>query len=240
MLSKNGDSFMDKQYALLVDNEFGTRNALQDILHRHGIETVCAISSSDALRLFMAREFCLVIMDIHTKDVNGIEMLRFMKDSKTTPILVLSHIQKDEVVHILHAGADACLAKPVDVDLCVAQALSLIRLHETARDPRCFGIPVEFGLEVKIDPASHKAFIGGEALELTNLEFDALYYLAVNSRLVIRYEQIYRQVWGPGPASMDAVKACIKELRKKILASETRTVTIRNVRGVGYQFVYIN
>ena len=106
----------------------------------------------------------------------------------------MSYAKEDEVVHILHAEADTCLVKLVDVDLCVAQALSLVRLHETAHDLRYFGRPVEFGKDVKIDPASHQAFIGDKVLELTNLEFDVLYYLAENSRMVIRYDQIYRQV----------------------------------------------
>lgn len=229
---------MDEHYALLLDDEYLTGKALQDILKRYGIEALYVASPSEAMKLFLAQDFCLVIMDTHLKDANGIEVLKFMKDIKTTPVLVLSHMREEEVVHILLTGADACLAKPIDAELCAAQALSLVRLHEVARNPERYEKPFVLGADVTIKPDSRQAVIEGKALHLTNLEFDVLYYLANHRHMVIQYSQIYRQVWGPGPASMDAVRACIKELRKKILATKTQKIAIRNVRGIGYQFVY--
>lgn len=227
---------MEKHSVLILDRDCFAGCDLQNIFHKYGFEAWWTDSTSKALEIFTSRSLCLVIMDVHLGDVDGRNLIEMMKSTKNTPILVVSHFQEREMVHTLRAGVDVCLPKPVDRDICAAQAFSLMRLYETTRHPEDYGIPLSLGTDMTIDPTCHRAFADGRVLDLTRLEFKALYYLADNRHVLLRYDQIYSRIWGPGPVSMYAVRKCIKGLRKKLL--HVRNVSIRNVRGIGYQFIY--
>ncbi len=194
------------------------------------------MSTERAMEILQAHEFRLVIMDVHLDATRGNMILQYIKQKKNIPVLVVSFLQKRELLETFYAGADVCLLKPVDVDICAAQALALVRLYDEVKLPESYDVSLAFGPDLRIDPIYHQVIANGRPLNLTCREFDVLYYLANHRQLAIRYEKIYQEMWGSGPPSIAAVRACINQLRKKLQGLEK--VSIRNVWGIGYQFVY--
>ena len=226
---------MKKKRILFLDSDILSMKAICGILQSHGFDVICTVSTEQAMEIFQANEFCLVIMDVHLDATRGIMILQYIKQ-KNIPVLVASSLQKRELLEIYYAGADVCLLKPVDVDICAAQALALVRLYDALKMPETYGISLAFGKNFTIDPIYRQVIANGKPLDFTRREFNVLYYLANNRQLVIRYEKIYEEMWGSEPPSIAAVRACINQLRKKLQCIEN--VSIRNVWGIGYQFIY--
>ena len=78
----------------------------------------------------MEHEYCLVIIDFQVSGMDGQEMLHIMRAAKHTPILVLTDpLPSDDKAELLRAGANAIIEKPLDLNMCLAQADTLIQLR---------------------------------------------------------------------------------------------------------------
>lgn len=78
----------------------------------------------------MEHEYCLVIIDFQVSGMDGQEMLHIMRAAKHTPILVLTDpLPSDDKAELLRAGANAIIEKPLDLNMCLAQADTLIQLN---------------------------------------------------------------------------------------------------------------
>ena len=138
---------------------------------------------------------------------------------------------------LLQAGANAYLEKPVNMNVCVAQAEALMKLYcESNHDyQKC--CPLTFGTELIISPLYRQIFIDGEPIELTRTEFDLLFCLAQHPGQVWSRSQLYSYVWEDdlGVSGDNTVRAHIGNLRKKL--ADAGKNYIQNIRGVGYRFI---
>lgn len=198
----------------------------------------CTQSEIKALDFFIKQEHCLVILAIHPSNENRMEMLRIICSTKPTPILALiPPLEKEEKIALFRAGADVCLDRSTDIELCVAQAEALIQIYlETSAEQEKSGI-IAYGSELIINSRYRQVIVDGEPLELTRKEFDLLYYLASNQRQVFSRKQLYNQVWQDGAAEYgeETVRVHLNTLRKKLLS--VNKDFIKNIWGVGYHFV---
>lgn len=195
-------------------------------------------SAVEALASYMVEDYCLVILDIHPFDENWTEILRMMRSIKRTPILTLiPPLVKEEKIALFHAGADVCLDKTTDIEICAAQADTLIQSYLEANTVRENNGLIAYGTELLINSRYRQVIVDGEPLVLTRKEFDLLYCLASYPGQVFSLEHLYAHVWNDESAiSVDEiVKSQIKSLRKK-LASVGKNY-IQNEWGVGYKFV---
>lgn len=193
-----------------------------------------ALSSSEAIDLFLHHDYSLVLFDI---DVGGKEIIKPLRAITSVPILVLcGQNSSKERCALLEAGASVCLTKPVDAQECVAQIEALINLYYTTSKKRAMRT-IAYGKEFVIDPEYRTVFLKGKSIALPRKEFDILFFLASHRLKVFSKQQLYEQVWGFIPVSSvdNAVKICIKQLRRH-LGSEGRNY-IQTLRGVGYRFV---
>ena len=105
-------------------------SGLQSALKNNLTEIDLALSVSDALDSYIKHDYCVVILDIPSIDREFLDMLRVMKREKTVPILALAPANAgDNQLDIFCAGANAVLQKPVDMNMCAAQAFALARLY---------------------------------------------------------------------------------------------------------------
>ena len=226
-----------KKGVLVIDDDLNTCRELKTTLENEEIEVYCTLSVSEALRVFMKWNFCLVIMDIRLPENNGCEVLRIMRQARAIPILVLSaKTSASERTAILEAGANVYLEKPYDVDEVLAQARSLIDLCTASSPLENHRYTLAFGTELIIDPTYWRVTYKGQRVELTHKEFSLLYCLASHRGQVLSKEQLYSHVWhNDREINVEAtIKTHIKALRQKLsLSGESLIVT---VRGVGYRF----
>lgn len=219
------------------DNQvFG--NEIQKVMQNDYIEVNFILSKEKALEYFMKNEYCLVIIFLQPSASRDMEILRMMREIKSIPIMVLTlKLSLPEKITLFHAGANVCLEKPVNLELCIAQANSLIHLYLDAKETDRNTYPLIFGAELIINPIYRHVIIDGEPLELTRTEFDLLYYMASHPKQIFNRQQLYRQVWGDdlGINGENTVRSHIGNLYKKL--ADVGKTYIQNSRGVGYKFV---
>ena len=186
----------------------------------------------------MRRIYCLLIIDLQISHIDNAEMVRIFRIAKRTPILAFTEaLTAGEKTNLLHAGVDAFLEKPVDVELCIAQANALIDLYLEYDDVVEQSVPIAFGTSLVITPRYRQVLAKGIAVELTRIEFDLLYFMAKHPGQVFSRRELYDHVWNDyyDLGGDERVKSHIKSLRKKFAMLE-RDI-IETVWAVGYRFI---
>ena len=174
----------------------------------------------------------LVILDIGLPGVDGLEILRRLRQRSNVPILMLTarSTETDKVLGF-EIGADDYLTKPFGTRELVARARALLRRAggETER-------PVEFGA-LRIDAGRRSVERHEVRVEVTSLEFDLLYFLANRPGRVFTREALLDQVWGEGRVVDDrSIDSLISRLRRKLEPEPSKPVYLQTVWGAGYRF----
>lgn len=226
-----------KKKVLIIDEDLNVCRQIKYSLQSATTDVYYALSVSEGIRRFMEQEYCLVIMDILLSEADGQELLKIMREAKTTPILVLSSKPGQEAkLSAYQSGAHAYLEKPYELEECLAQAEALMELYVGLKSTqnRCYTLA--FGMEMVIDPERRRVTLKGQELNLTRKEFELLFCLASHAGQVLSREQLYNQIWNDENSYNidEAVKSHIKTLRKKLTAADRDY--IKNVWGIGYRF----
>lgn len=227
---------MKRNILLIIENQ-ETCKIWIDGFKNEDIELYNAVPVEDALDLYGKREYCIVIMEIFLKHIDGLELLTIIHRQRPVPILVLASKEDNkEKIRAIKAGANCYLTKPYCWEGCLAYANSLIDLYVDLQEKEEAG-PLTFGTDLVIDPLGHQALLKGVNLKLTRIEFDLLYCLASHTGQILSREQLYDLVWKRHNSYQvdEVVKAHIKALRRKLENSNIEY--IKNVWGIGYQFL---
>ena len=154
---------------------------MQDTLQDNLTDIFFMRSSTEALASYMKESYCLVILDIQLSDMNGMDLLRTLRHTKHTPILVLKEpLDIDAQISLLVSGANVFLKKPINVQLCKAQANALIQLYISSKKNRSKHSPIIYGNEFVLIPRYRQVIIDGKVLELSRKEYDLLRYFAMH------------------------------------------------------------
>mgnify|MGYP000948921855 CR=1 FL=1 len=220
------------QNILVCDDDKQIVEAISIYLTGEGYNVIKAYDGFDALKVMEKESLDLLILDVMMPGLDGMETLeRLRKRKPHLPVLFLT--ARDAVadrVAGLRAGADDYVTKPFDLDEVTARIDALLRRSGMA------SVTAERVLTVgdlTLDEDSHDVARGGEAITLTNTEFELLRYFMENPNVVLSKSQILDRVWSydfGGQANI--VELYISYLRKKIDAG--REPMIHTVRGAGY------
>lgn len=197
-----------------------------------------AMSVRETLNALSSSEYCLVIIGIQSFVKQDAEVVHLIRETNPLPIMaIVPKLSVQEKVLLFHAGANACLEQSADINICIAQANSLIQLYLDAKKVDCQEHPLAFGTELIINPIYRHVIINGELLGLTRTEFDLLYYMAKHPNQIFSRQQLYNQVWNDdlGIGGENTVRSHIGNLYKKL--ADAGKNYIQNTRGVGYKFV---
>ena len=213
---------------LCVEDNMQVQIFNKPLLEAKGFTVKPAATLAEA-RDITARELpCLIILDIHLPDGNGLDFLRELRKTSNVPVLALTDDNEDkDIVAGFASGCDDYVPKPYTFEVLYARIEGLLR--------RASGVPdfIEKG-SLKVDISSRRAFVRGRDILLKPKEFDVLLYLVRNYETHIGAELLYRKIWGQEMSGDDnAVKFQISSLRKKL---ESSGYTITSKRGEGYCF----
>ncbi len=230
-----------KRQILVVDRDLAICQALYHSMQDEFTDVCYVTSEDEALISCTKQEYSLVILNAELAMMDSIKLLLAIRSLRRMPIMVIGgSLEAKEKILLFHAGADAYMDAPLDIDICTAQANALIQLYmESATEQNCSDVII-FGTKLVICPRFRQAIANGKALSLTKKEFDLLYFFAKSPKQVFSRVQLYEQVWNEASSIGvdEIIKAHIKSLRKKL--SFTGQEYIQTVWGTGYRFVLDN
>lgn len=213
---------------LIVEDDQAVADALIDAVSAAGHEATQAGRGSDALLRHHDAE--LILLDLGLPDMDGLEVLRKLRQVSDVPVVILS-ARNDErsVVRGLRQGADDYLVKPIGLTVLLARIDAVARRSNvnTGADRNQISAG---SLVINLD--KHEAVLAGRDLALTAKEFELLTLLARHAGSVVTREQILDQLWGDAFLAVSrSLDVHLTGLRSKL----ARSGMIVNVRGVGYR-----
>ncbi len=212
-------------HILIVEDEYKIARFVSLELEHEGYKTTIVSDGRVALETALNEDFDLIVLDVMLPSLNGIEILRRLRQTKDTPVIILT--ARDQIVDKvagLDIGANDYMTKPFAIE----ELLARIRANLKKKT-----YLYEIG-KLKIDVDSHIAAYDGKELDLTKKEFDLLVYLIENRNKVVSREQALDAVWGYDfIGNTNVVDVYIRYLRSKI-DDEYGIKLIETVRGFGY------
>ena len=202
------------------------REGVVEFLREFKYEMVEAGDGLEALKKFN-HEINLVILDIKLPSMNGLEVLRKIREKSRVPVLMMTAFSDEESQIMAFSNlADGFMEKPFSLPVLKARVEALLK-KTLGEDLREFSYQ-----ETKIDFVSFRAEVAGQLVEVKPKELEILKYLFLNEGRVLKREQIIENVWKESEEiPFDRViDVYIKELRKKL-----KLDCIYTVRGVGYK-----
>ncbi|MEN6326906.1 MAG: response regulator transcription factor [Syntrophomonas sp.] len=216
---------------LLVEDEVKIARFLELELTHEGYLVEQEHDGRKGLDRAVGGDYDLVILDVMLPSLNGMEVLRRLRQSLETPVIMLT--AKDDVMDIvmgLDIGADDYMTKPFAIEELLARIRVAIKRRKV-RSSKPQTIVIDL---LKIDSEKHSVSYGDDFIELTKKEYDLLKYLAENENIVLSREKILQNVWGYDYyGDSNAVDVYIRYLRSKI-DDRYNVKLIRTIRGVGY------
>ena len=208
---------------LVVEDEENIRKIIKKILEINEFEVLEACDGVEAMDIFYSEKIDLIILDWMLPKMNGIEVLKMVRQESSLPILMLTaKSQEDDEVEGLEVGANDYLKKPFSLKILITRVKKLLNLIGGKKKYGC----------LEIDLNNHKVYIEGKDIVISPKEFELLNYLILNSGIALNREKILADVWDFAyDGDYRTVDTHIKTLRKKIGAEHITTV-----RGVGYKF----
>jgi DNA-binding response OmpR family regulator len=220
---------------LLVEDDAAIRRALSRALADAGYAVQAVDSALEALRVATTRQPAVVLLDLGLPDMDGSDALVMIRAVSAVPIVVATaRRSENEMIRLLHAGADDYVTKPFSAAHVLARVAAVLR---RTRPADTTPTPLEVG-PLRIDVGTRTASLDGRPLQLARKEFDVLRYLAERAGQVVTRGELFVTVWRqPYVGADQTLDAHISLLRRKLGESAARPRLLRTVRGVGVMLV---
>ena len=218
---------------LIVEDDSHVRTALGIALRARGYQVATAVDGSEARRAVTADMPDLVILDLGLPDVDGIEVLRWLRERTRAPVIVLSaRSDRYDKIRALDAGADDYVTKPFDFEELVARIRSALRRATPAPEAttlRCRDFIIDMARkEVRL--------ADGTDVRLTPTEWAFLEVLASSPGMAVGGTDLLRAAWGPGyEHHTNYLRVYAAQLRKKLEPDPAHPRHIITIPGVGYR-----
>jgi len=226
----------NKDTILMIEDESPIRRFLKPSLISEKFKVVEAVTGEEGLSLASSQNPDLVLLDLGLPDMDGIEVIRRLREWTTAPIIVLTARGKEQDKILgLDAGADDYLTKPFSIGELMARIRVALR-H--SRKLKQGGKETVFKTgDLKVDLESRLVYVKDKEIHLTPNEYDVLALLVRFSGKVVTQKQILQGVWGPAATEEQSqyLRTYIHQLREKIESNPTRPRYLITEPGIGYR-----
>ena len=185
----------------------------------------------------------VVFLDLGLPDIDGIEIIKRIREWSNMPIIVISARSEDEdKIEALDAGADDYLTKPFSVEELLARLRVMQRRIALLKsDSEINEKSVYTNGRLKIDYAARCAYIEDAELKLTPIEYKLLCLLAQNTGKVLTHKYITQKIWGSAwDSNVASLRVFMATLRKKLEDENASVVYIQTHVGIGYRMLKVD
>lgn len=216
----------------VVEDDLSILKLIEYSLASKGYEVKCFENGEDFFKENMEKPADLVLLDIMLPDIDGIEILKRIKENpqtkKTWVIMITAKTTEYDIISALDLGADDYIKKPFSVMELISRVGAIARRIESEGDKENL---LEFN-GIVIDDLKRIVTIDGEQVSFTFKEYELLKYLVLNKDIVISREKLLTYIWGYDyEGETRTVDMHIKLLRDKL---KEKRKYIKTIRGVGY------
>jgi two-component system KDP operon response regulator KdpE len=224
---------MSEPVVVLIEDEPQIRRFLRTTLGSQGYRLFEAATGADGLVEAASRQPDVVIVDLGLPDIDGLEVIRRLREWSTVPIIVLSaRGQEADKVVALDLGADDYVSKPFGADELLARLRVALR-HKAgvAREDAVFTTG-----ELRVDLGRRHVFVREQEVKLTPTEYRLLTTLVRYAGRVLTHRQLLKEVWGPNQTEeAHYLRVYMAQLRRKIEVDPAQPRYLLTEPGVGYR-----
>lgn len=224
---------MPEPVIVLIEDEPEIRRFLRTGLGAQGYRLFEAVTGAGGLVEAASRQPDVVILDLGLPDMEGMEVIRRLREWTRVPIVVLSaRGQERDKVTALDAGADDYVSKPFTIGELLARIRVALR-HAARTDDGASTYAVG---EMVVDFARRRVTVTGRDVHLTPIEYRLLVALARHAGKVVTHRQLLQDVWGPGHGeAAHYLRVYMGQLRRKLEIDPARPRYLMTELGVGYR-----
>ena len=232
---------MNKPLILVVEDDAPVRSLIATTLKTHDYKYLSAQNGAGAITEALSHNPDVVLLDLGLPDMDGVDVIRKIRSWSNMPIIVISARTEDsDKIEALDAGADDYLTKPFSVEELLARLRVTQRRLALMKTDFAQESPVFMNGALKIDYAAGCAFLDGEELHLTPIEYKLLCLLSRNVGRVLTHTYITQQIWGSSwENDVASLRVFMATLRKKIEPVPAQPKYIQTHVGVGYRMLRI-
>lgn len=220
---------------LVVDDEPKVVHLVREVLTAAGYEVLAAYNGEHAIETVAIEQPDLVLLDVVlTGSMDGYQTAERLREFSEIPVIMLTaRVRESDMLHGFDVGADDYITKPFRAKELLARVQAVLR---RARGDASQQPVAELTCgDVHIDLARRRVNVRGQAVNLTETEYNLLHALAKHPNQVMLHEQLLEEVWGSEyRGDLEYLRAYIRFLRQKIELDPANPQIIQRCPGVGY------
>jgi two-component system KDP operon response regulator KdpE len=220
------------QVALVIDDEPQIRRLLRVTLEANGYRVFDAATGNDGVAQAAQRKPDVILLDLGLPDLDGLEVLRRIREWSRIPILILSvRDQEDDKIAALDSGADDYVTKPFN------SGELLARLRAALRHGQPQGAEAIFRAgHLEVDLSRRLVLKEGAEVKLTPIEYSLLRLLITHAGKVLTHRQLLTEVWGEKAVGQSHyLRVHIAHLREKLERDPSMPELVLTEPAVGYR-----
>ena len=223
-----------KHVVLVIDDEVQIRRLLRITLEANGYKVLDAANGRDGLVEAATRRPDIVILDLGLPDMDGVAVLKRLREWSQVPVVVLSvRDRDDDKITALDNGADDYVAKPFSTPELLVRLRVALRHAQSAQEEVVFRVG-----DLEVDLADRRITLKGQEVKLTATEYSLLRLLVRHAGRVLTHRQILKEVWGPNATEhTHYLRVYMARLREKIEPVPSRPALLITESGIGYRLV---
>lgn len=231
---------MSKLQILVVEDDAPVRNLITTTLKANDYRFLTTANGEGAVAEAASHNPDIILLDLGLPDIDGVEVIRRVRSWSNVPIIVISARSEDsDKIDALDAGADDYLTKPFSVEELLARLRVTQRRLALMKGVQAQQAVYENGA-LRIDYSSNCAYLSGEELRLTPMEYKLLCLLAQNTGKVLTHKFILQNVWGNSLESdIGSLRVFMTTLRKKLEKTPGSPQYIQTHIGIGYRMLKV-
>lgn len=229
-----------KDRVLIVEDDKSIRNFIRAILEANNYDVIIANTGTEAYSLITSQCPDLVILDLGLPDMDGVKILKKVREWSGMPIIVVSaRTHEKDKVEALDMGADDYITKPFGTSELLARIRTAIRHSRAAYlapDGGASGTFTAGGLVIDYD--KHRVYVDGNDANLTQNEYRLVSLLGKYAGKVLTYDFLIREIWGPNMENNNRIlRVNMANIRRKLEKNPAQPKYIFTEIGVGYRML---